>query len=942
VLQTVGQDIKILIAGSFSEYNGVRRNYMARLNADGTLDATFDYQNGTNNSVYAIALQGDGKILVGGQFTNYNGVSITRLARLNIDGTVDNSFNTGVGANDYIRTIAIQTTQQGEKILVGGIFTNYSNSNRKGLVRLNDDGSVDGTFDPNGSGINKYIFNISLQTDGKILIGGEFTQYNGSTRNNMARLNADGTLDTGFDPGQGPNSYVYAITQESNGKILVGGFFSYYKIRKVGFITRIHENSTQDITFNPVNGANHGIYAKAFQNSKLLIAGGFTVYNNMDAGRIARLNEDGTLDPTFNIGGIGANGDIRDITLLSNGQILITGLFTAYNGKPVTYLARLNADGTLDESFNTSGNGVNLFINTHAVLSNGKIVIAGSFSAYNGIARRRLARLHADGSLDTDFDPGASIGFDRIYSILPQGDKIVIAGNFLSYQNIPRNRITRINADGSLDLSFNTAGIGASQEISKMIAQPDGKILIAGYFDAYNGDVRNRLARLSADGLLDNSFDPGSSVDADIYSLAIQRDGKILIGGNFTQYNSTSRINLARLNANGSLDQSFDPQSGPNGDIFTLTIQEDGHIVIGGEFTSYDGIGRNRIARIKGDDHTITLQAPAATQFCPGSNIAVTYSKTGFYRLANQFSVQLSDATGSFTNATTIGTASTTEGGNINATIPATTAPGSGYRIRVISSQPAVVSTSNAADITIGAPASITTQPQPQTLCAGNAASFNVAATGSALTYQWQKDGATIFGATAANYAIPSAAASNAGNYQVVVTGTCGTATSQSVALTVNATPVMPVITASGNTLSSSANSGNQWYFNGNAIASATNATYQVTASGTYTVQVSQNGCTSTSTTYQFVATAISGPGLWNGEVSLYPNPVVNQLNLRNVGGRKLSIQLIDIYGKTVRQWNTARTTTTLDVTGLASGVYQVVLTDAARNTTISQTIIKY
>jgi hypothetical protein len=90
------------------------------------------------------------------------------------------------------------------------------------------------------------------------------------------------------------------------------------------------------------------------------------------------------------------------------------------------------------------------------------------------------------------------------------------------------------------------------------------------------------------------------------------------------------------------------------------------------------------------------------------------------------------------------------------------------------------------------------------------------------------------------------------------------------------------------------------------------------------------------------VATAISGPGLWNGEVSLNPNPVVNQLNLRNVGGRKLSIQLIDIYGKTVRQWNTAQTTTTLDVTGLASGVYQVVLTDAARNTTISQTIIKH
>ena len=941
VLQQVGQEIKILIAGDVFEYNGVRRNYMARLNADGTLDATFHYQNGANSSIYAIALQGDGKIMIGGRFTNYNGVSITRLARLNTDGTVDNSFITGVGANDFIRTITVQSTQQGEKILVGGIFTNYSNSNRKGLVRLNNDGSLDGTFDPSGTGINKYIFNIVMQTDGKILIGGEFSQYSGSTCNNMARLNANGTLDEAFNPGQGPSGSVYAIVQESNGKILIGGFFFNYNNRKVGYITRLHENSNHDITFNPVNGANNGIYAKAFQNRQLLIAGSFTAFNNISVGRIARLNEDGTLDPTFNTGGMGANGDIRDISLLSNGKILITGYFTEYNGKSVKYLARLNADGTLDESFNNGGNGVNHFISTHAVLSNGKIVIAGSFNEYNGLRRQRLARLNNDGSLDTDFDPGASVGFDWIYFILPQGEKIIIGGNFLSYQNIPRNRITRINADGNLDLSFNTAGIGTNQEISKMIAQPDGKILIAGWFTTYNGVSRNYLARLHPDGTLDESFAVGSGLDNIVNSFAIQRDGKVLIGGNFTQYNGIPRINLARLQPNGALDETFDPKSGANSDIYTLAIQEDGHIIIGGNFTSYDGTGRNRLARIKGDNHTITLQAPVSTQFCPGSPITVTYTKTGFYRLTNQFSLQLSDAFGSFTNATTIGTANTSEAGNITATIPVNITPGSGYRIRILSSLPALVSASNATDLTIAATASITTQPLPQTLCAGSAASFSVAATGSGLTYQWQKDGAAIAGATAASYGIPSVAASNAGNYQVVVTGTCGTATSQAVALTVNAMPAIPVISASGNTLSSSANTSNQWFLNSTPISSATGNTHQVTTSGTYTVQVSQNGCTSTSAPYQFVATAISGPGLWNGEVSLFPNPVFNQLNLRNVGGRKLSIQLFDIHGKTVRQWYTAQTTAILDVTGLAGGVYQLVLTDAAKNTSISQTIIK-
>jgi hypothetical protein len=303
--------------------------------------------------------------------------------------------------------------------------------------------------------------------------------------------------------------------------------------------------------------------------------------------------------------------------------------------------------------------------------------------------------------------------------------------------------------------------------------------------------------------------------------------------------------------------------------------------------------------------------------------------------------VQLSDVSGSFTNATTIGTANTSEAGNITATIPANITLGSGYRIRIVSSLPALASASNAADLTISASTSITTQPQPQTLCAGSAASFSVAATGSGLTYQWQKDGAAIAGATATNYHIPSAVTSNAGNYQVVVTGTCGIATSQSVALTVNATPAIPVISASGNTLSSSATSNNQWFLNSTAIPSATGSTYQVTAGGTYTVQVSQNGCTSTSAPYQFVATSISGPGIWNGEVSLYPNPFINQISLRNTGGRKLSIQLYDIHGKAVRQWYTAQTTAILDVTGLASGVYQIVLTDAAKNTAITQTIIK-
>jgi len=939
-IQTFSTETKILIGGAFGSYNGTIRNNIARLNEDGTIDNSFHYVNGANKWIYAITLFGE-KILIGGEFTEYNGIVRNHYACLNPDGTHDASFRHFSGSNNLIRAITVQPTSQGEKILIGGDFTMIRGFTRWGIARLHEDGSFDLDFDINGSGTDNTVQTIAVQADGKILIGGDFVTYSNVGRSRLARLNNNGTLDGSFTVGVGSNGTINAIAAKTNSKILIGGNFYFYNGNISSYFTQINENGSQDFSFNPGSGADQYVGTSAFQNDKLLIGGWFTSYNNKIQKYIARVHTDGTLDETFNAGGIGANNEIRKILVLPGGKILITGWFTEYNGKPCGGIARLHADGSLDETFNVGGTGANDLIYDIAVQSNGKILIGGFFVTFNGVTRYHLARLHENGTIDTDFDPGMSVLGGSVLSIIPQGDKIIIAGTFTSYQNVPRNNIARINSDGSLDNTFNASGSGANRRIEKMIQQEDGKILIAGWFTTYNGVSRNYLARLLPDGTLDESFAVGSGLDNIVNSFAIQRDGKVLIGGNFTQYNGIPRINLARLQSNGALDETFDPQSGAKSEIYTLAIQEDGHIIIGGNFTSYDGTGRNRLARIKGDNHTITLQAPVSTQFCPGSQVTVAYTKTGFYRLANQFAVQLSDASGSFTNATVIGTANTREAGNITATIPVNIPPGSGYRIRILSSLPALVSASNAADLTIAATASITTQPLPQTLCAGSAASFSVAATGSGLTYQWQKDGAAIAGATAASYGIPSVAASNAGNYQVVVTGTCGTATSLSVSLTVNAMPAIPVISASGNTLSSSATSGNQWFLNSTPIPSATGNTHQVTTSGTYTVQVSQNGCTSTSAPYQFVATAISGPGLRNGEVSLYPNPVFNQLNLRNVGGRKLSIQLFDIHGKTVRQWYTAQTTAILDVTGLAGGVYQIMLTDAAKNTSISQTIIK-
>src|SRR3990172_1754243 len=192
VLQVNG---KILIGGNFTQYNGTGRNYIARINTDGSLDATFDPGTGANGTIMAIAIQTDGKIIIGGWFTQYNGTGRNYIARINTDGSLDATFDPGTGANAWVHSLAIQADG---KILIGGNFTQYNGTGRNYIARINTDGSLDATFDP-GTGANAWVHSLAIQADGKILIGGNFTQYNGTGRNRIARINTDGSLDATFD-----------------------------------------------------------------------------------------------------------------------------------------------------------------------------------------------------------------------------------------------------------------------------------------------------------------------------------------------------------------------------------------------------------------------------------------------------------------------------------------------------------------------------------------------------------------------------------------------------------------------------------------------------------------------------------------------------------------------------------------------------------------------
>ena len=357
--------------------------------------------------------------------------------------------------------------------------------------------------------------------------------------------------------------------------------------------------------FDP--GANGPIRALAVQaDGKILVGGNFTTLGGGGTGTtarnyIGRLNPDGSLDTSFNPG---ANDWVLALAVQADGKILVSGLFTTLGGGGTgtttrNHIGRLNADGSLDTSFDPGANGSVFAL---AVQADGKILVGGGFTTLGGggtgtTTRNRIGRLNPDGTLDTSFDPGASSG---VYALAVQADgKILVGGDFTTLGGggtgtTTRNRIGRLNPDGSLDTSFNP---GANDAVNALAVQADGKILVGGNFTTLGGGgigttTRNKIGRLNPDGTLDTSFDPGANDN--VNALAVQADGRILVGGQFITLGgggtgTTTRNKIGRLNPDGTLDTSFDP--GANNHVQALAVQADGKILVGGIFTTLGGGG---------------------------------------------------------------------------------------------------------------------------------------------------------------------------------------------------------------------------------------------------------------------------------------------------------------------------------------------------------------
>lgn len=564
----VQPDNKLVIWGGDFAIDGVAKGRISRLNVDGTVDNTFDYCGCLLVGISNVEVQTDGKLLVAGYGNGFQ----AKIVRLNQDGSQDNSFvSTITGITGFSSGTEIAKIQPDGKLLVDlrqGFGMGYHSGH---LIRLNADGSTDGGFTwigyDGGRLISGDITAVELDQVGHLYVS--VTTYSGSGfGSTLKRYNSNGTLDNtwttpNFSPSAGTRYDGLAV--QADGSLLVAGRFDTVNGIAKRDIVRLFPAGNVDLDFSPpVLGASAN-QIKLLQSGKILVG-----YSLAGAGSIARLNASGILDKTFVLS--------PSVTSVS-GKFVVDGvdriIFLGISDRPSVRYFRLNPNGDRDLAFNPN---VTVFgkVGSMALQSDGKILMAGGFGQINGIGRETIARVSSDGTLDASFDPGSGFSSPPQRVAIQADGKILAAGPFGSYNDIPRSTIARINPNGSLDTGFDPAIEGGS--VAAIGIQSDGKILIAGSFTSVNGIPRTGVARLNADGSLDNAFNPifGSPSLREIFQ---QPDGKVIVGGSFSGVNGFNRTGIVRLIASdGSLDQTFN--AGTSVSVGRVWLQPDGKYVI--------------------------------------------------------------------------------------------------------------------------------------------------------------------------------------------------------------------------------------------------------------------------------------------------------------------------------------------------------------------------
>lgn len=548
-----------------------------------------------------------------------------------LGGVFDPSFDviatTGIGQFNAIQTVRRLSD---DRLLIAGNFEAVNGAIRNGFAILKPDLGLDPTFVPDKS---LRIYNLQPSStvpmpDGGVLINSD---------QNVIHLMPDGSLDPNLDVNARFGSAslgLYAIAVQSDGQISIGGnsFFRRYDTNGV-----LETEVQEFMTINCITAASDG---------SLWIGGSISDFKGTSVDNLVRLMPDGSPDstlPAFNLGSINqiaveASGDVLtlegnvihrlhqvsssdwSVELLTNkvpflsvntvlpeadGKIMIAGTIDATNDAPP--LVRLNADGSLDTSFNApsiANSGLAYKrINSVAQLADGTYAIGGDFLQIDNQQQPNFALLDASGRLLNAPEVSVeNVGTINEVAISPDGDMIV-GGDFNRINGLPHTNLARLNPSGELDEQFGVTN-APDGLVNSLVVLPDGKVLVAGPFSTIGDSPSPGIGKLLSDGSVDTSFNVGIGVppqSGHISDMALDDRGRIVVGGTFVDFAGSGQESLARLSIDGNVDPSFDTGPYTLGFPRSVAIDSAGDVVLGGQLGYLNGLITTPVARLMGD-----------------------------------------------------------------------------------------------------------------------------------------------------------------------------------------------------------------------------------------------------------------------------------------------------------------------------------------------------
>nr|WP_225986660.1 T9SS type A sorting domain-containing protein [Rufibacter sp. LB8] len=595
------------------------------MDINGNLDPNFKPQSAYfSYSTLALAEQADKFLLVGGTLLANATQPNIGIVRLQENGSLDNSFTSPL-ASGSVSTILVQPDG---KLVIGGTFTLKGNAGLKNIARLKPDGALDETFTLT-TGAQGNVKVIRAQPDGKLLVAGDFTWFENSTSyKKMVRLQPNGAVDFSFswqNPVHDLNGIVDLITSPE-GRIY---FATKQKVNVSdnGFIGvgSLLMNGSSTFFQNPMyNGSGDAlsgnITSLAYQDGKLLL-GGFLLHRSVPS-LVARITLDGQYDASFAKIRAEDTAPARALAVLPDNTFLIGGTMAEAQGFFSSGLTKADLAGQVLNSFSPDLKA-EAVIRKVQVQPDGKIIIAGDLSHVNGTHTGTAARLFANGTLDQSFTQRTLLrGVTPIFGL--QGEKLILL-------NSTNSGLVRIDQNGQLDNTFiQTPATG----ITAVAVAPNGKIVVSG---SING---KSFARYNADGSLDPTFEVSSSLVYPARSLAVQADGKVLAGKWFSPVPTSPAEYIIRLHANGTLDEGFSIGAGPQHAIaspyiFNTLPEPDGRILVVGQFTTFNGGPTNgSIIRLTEDGSRMEPFTVPGAQL--GSVLDVARTPDNTYYLAGQ------------------------------------------------------------------------------------------------------------------------------------------------------------------------------------------------------------------------------------------------------------------------------------------------------------------